>query len=132
MYSVSIDNFASGPEDLSSIPGRIIPKTIKIVLDTSLLNNQQYKVRMKGKVEYLQYFKVEFDVWAIWDLVFENLLYIYLRMLSTYIIIQCVFFQFFLRWRIFHIYWSPNHLSGNIFYIWLICYNPLICSLVSF
>ena len=30
--------------DLSSIPGRVIPKTLKMVLDTSLLNTQQYKV----------------------------------------------------------------------------------------
>ena len=29
---------------LGSIPGRIIPKTLKMVLDTSLLNIQQYKV----------------------------------------------------------------------------------------
>ena len=43
--------FANGPEDLSSIPGRVIPKNFKIVLDTSLLNTQQYKVRIKGKVE---------------------------------------------------------------------------------
>ena len=34
-----------------SIPGRIIPKTFKMVLDTFLLNTQQYKVRIKGKVE---------------------------------------------------------------------------------
>ena len=38
--------FANGPEDLGSIP-----KTLKMVLDTSLLNTQQYKVRIKGKVE---------------------------------------------------------------------------------
>ena len=31
--------------------GRVIPKTLKMVLDTSLLNAQQYKVRIKGKVE---------------------------------------------------------------------------------
>ena len=43
--------FANGPEDLGSIPGRVIPKTLKIVLDTSLLNTQQYKVSIKGKVE---------------------------------------------------------------------------------
>ena len=40
--------FANGP---GSIPGRVIPKTFKMVLDTSLLNSQQYKVRIKGKVE---------------------------------------------------------------------------------
>ena len=43
--------FANGPGDLGSIPGRVIQKTLKIVLDTSLLNTQQYKVRIKGKVE---------------------------------------------------------------------------------
>ena len=43
--------FANGPGDLGSIPGRVIPKTQKMVLDTSLLNTQHYKVRIKGKVE---------------------------------------------------------------------------------
>ena len=31
--------------------GWVIPKTQKMVLDASLLNTQQYKVRIKGKVE---------------------------------------------------------------------------------
>ena len=43
--------FANGLGDLGPIPGRVIPKTLKMVLDTSLLNTQQYKVRIKGKVE---------------------------------------------------------------------------------
>ena len=43
--------FANGPGDPGSIPGRIIPKTLKMVLDTSLLNTQQYKVHIEGKVE---------------------------------------------------------------------------------
>ena len=43
--------FANGLGDLGSIPGRVIPKTLKMVLDTSLLNTQQYKVRIKGKNE---------------------------------------------------------------------------------
>ena len=43
--------FANGPGDLGSILGRVIPKTEKMVLDTSLLNTQHYKVRIKGKVE---------------------------------------------------------------------------------
>ena len=41
-------------EDLGvrgSVPGSVIPKNFKMVLDTSLLNTQQYKVRIKGKVE---------------------------------------------------------------------------------
>ena len=32
-------------------PGRVIPKTQKIVLDTFLLNTQYYKVRIKGKLK---------------------------------------------------------------------------------
>ena len=34
-----------------SVPGWVIPKTQKMVLDASLLNTQHYKVRIKGKVE---------------------------------------------------------------------------------
>ena len=43
--------FANGPGDLGSIPGRVIPKTQKMVLDASLLNTQHYKVWIKGKVK---------------------------------------------------------------------------------
>ena len=43
--------FANGPGDLSSIAGRVIPKTLKMVLDTSLLNTKQYKVRIRSKEE---------------------------------------------------------------------------------
>ena len=43
--------FASGPGDWFSIPGQVIPKSQKIVLDTTLLSTQHYKLRIKGKVE---------------------------------------------------------------------------------
>ena len=43
--------FATDPGDLGSIPGRVIPNTQNVVLDTSLLNTQQYKVRILGKVK---------------------------------------------------------------------------------
>ena len=43
--------FTNDPGDLGSIPGCVIPKTLKMVLDTSLLNTRQYKVHIKGKVE---------------------------------------------------------------------------------
>ena len=43
--------FANGPWDLDSIPGRVIPKTLKMVLDATLLNTQHYKARIKGKME---------------------------------------------------------------------------------
>ena len=37
--------------DQGSIPGWVIPKTQKMVLDASLLNTQHYKVRIKGKAK---------------------------------------------------------------------------------
>ena len=43
--------FANGTGDLGSIPGPVISKTLNIVLDTSVLNTQQYKVRTDGNVE---------------------------------------------------------------------------------
>ena len=43
--------FTNGPRDQSSIPGRVIPKTQKMVLDATLLNTQHYRVRIKGKME---------------------------------------------------------------------------------
>ena len=43
--------FTNGPEDQDSIPGWVIPKTQKVVHDTSLLNTQHYKVHIKGKVK---------------------------------------------------------------------------------
>ena len=43
--------FANGLGDQGSIPGWVVPKTQKIVLDVALLNTQNYKVRVKGKVE---------------------------------------------------------------------------------
>ena len=43
--------YANDPGDVGLIPGRVIPKNLKTVLDTSLLNTQQYKVHIKGKVE---------------------------------------------------------------------------------
>ena len=43
--------FANGLVDQGSIPGRVIPKTKKMVLDIALLNTQHYKVEIKGKAE---------------------------------------------------------------------------------
>ncbi len=46
--------FANSPGGQGSIPGRVIPKTQKIVLDAALLNTQHHKVRIKGKVKVEQ------------------------------------------------------------------------------
>ena len=43
--------FAKGQGEWRSIPGQVIPKTKKMVLDSVLLNTQYYKVKIKGKVE---------------------------------------------------------------------------------
>ena len=43
--------FANGPWDRGSIPGQVIPKSQKTVLDAVLLNTQHNKLRIKGKVE---------------------------------------------------------------------------------
>ena len=51
VFGLVVRVFANGLGDLGSIPGRVIPKTLKMVLDTSLLNTKQYKIRIKGKVE---------------------------------------------------------------------------------
>ena len=43
--------FTNAPKDRVSIPGWVIPKFEKRVIDTSLLNTQHYEVRIKVKVE---------------------------------------------------------------------------------
>ena len=50
-YLIIVIYLHTVPGDPGSIPDRIIQKTLKMVLDTALLNTQQYKVRIKGKVE---------------------------------------------------------------------------------
>ena len=43
--------FANSPGDMGSTPGRVLPRALKMVLDTSSLNTQQYKVCIKDKVK---------------------------------------------------------------------------------
>ena len=38
--------FANSLKDLGSIPGQVIPKTQKIVLDAALVNTQHYKIQI--------------------------------------------------------------------------------------
>ena len=42
--------FANDPGDLGSIPGRVIPKTLKMVLDISLLNT--HNIRCISRVKW--------------------------------------------------------------------------------
>ena len=50
-FGLAVRLFTKGLGDRGSIPGRVIPKTQKLVIDPSLLNTQHYKVRIMGKVE---------------------------------------------------------------------------------
>ena len=43
--------FTYGLGDWGSIPGWVIPKTRKMVLNATLFNTQHYKVGIKGKVD---------------------------------------------------------------------------------
>ena len=47
----SVRVFANGPGNWGSIPDQVILKTQEMVLDTTLLNTQHYKVWTKSKVE---------------------------------------------------------------------------------
>ena len=49
-FGMMVRVFTNGPGDQGSIPGRVIPKTQKMVLDASLISIQHYKVKIKGKV----------------------------------------------------------------------------------
>ena len=43
--------FVNCLEDWGSIPGRVIPKALKMVLDAALLNTEHYQVKINSKVE---------------------------------------------------------------------------------
>ena len=60
--------FANGPGDQGSIPGRVIPKTQKMVLDATLLSTQHYKVRIKGKVEQSREWSGTLHYTSVWEL----------------------------------------------------------------
>ena len=57
--------FATGPGDRGSIPGRVIPKTQKMVLDAALLNTQHYHIYptppLGQDMTQAQFFKAEFN-----------------------------------------------------------------------
>ena len=58
--------FANGPGEQGSIPGRVIPKTQKMVLVGALLNTQHYKVRIKGKVEQSREWSSSLSYTSVW------------------------------------------------------------------
>ena len=54
--------------DRGSIPGRVIPKIQKMVLDASLLSTQHYKVRIKSKVEQSRELSGALRYTSVWQL----------------------------------------------------------------
>ena len=60
--------FANDPVELGSIPGRVIAKTLKMVLDSCLLNTQQYKEHIEGKVEQSREKSSTFPYTLVWQL----------------------------------------------------------------
>ena len=49
-FGLAVRVFANDPRDRDSTPGRVIPKTQKMVLHASVLNIQHYNVWIKGEV----------------------------------------------------------------------------------
>ena len=46
--------FTNGPGDRDSIPGGVITKTLKMVLDPALLGTKHYNIRIKCKMGEIQ------------------------------------------------------------------------------
>ena len=81
--------FANSSGGWGSIPGRVIPKSQKMLLEVALLNTQHYKVMIKGKVE-------QFRKWSI-ALPYTLVYYSFLTKVAsvTYIYILYVFYELF-------------------------------------
>ena len=96
--------FTNGPGDLGSIPGHVIPKTLKMVLDTPLLNIQQYKVRIKGKMEQSSERSslsvVAIEKGALWSLSTNVANFIYFTLLYIHIYIYIYTYMLY----IYHTY----------------------------
>ena len=58
--------FANGLGDQGSIPGRVIPKTQKMVLDAAFLNTKHYNVRIKDKVEQSKEWSSALPYTSVW------------------------------------------------------------------
>ena len=58
--------FADGPGDRGLIPGRVIPKTQKMVLDAALPSTQHYKPRIKSKVEQSREWSSALPYISVW------------------------------------------------------------------
>ena len=85
LFDLAVRVFANGPGDMGSIPGRVIPKTQKMVLDASLLNTQHYKVRIKGKVKYLGVVAIEKGAFGSPSTMVANFTYLFISNRNIYL-----------------------------------------------
>ena len=128
--------FTNGPRDWGSIPNRVKPKTQKMVLDTTLLNTQHDKVRIKGKVEQSRercsvlpytsmcsYWKGSFWIIPDWGC---QLYFLYMYIHTTYkgwysIKINQLWSLFFFYYIFFfYFYWTLIHQKLHIYIYFVI------------
>ena len=58
--------FANYPGDRGSIPGRVIPKTQRMVFDAALHHTPKDKVKIKGKVEQSREWSSTLPYSSVW------------------------------------------------------------------
>ena len=58
--------FGNGPDELGSIPGQVIPKTLKMVLDTALLSTQQYFYIIAEGFSLYYHFSLVISYHSVW------------------------------------------------------------------
>ena len=58
--------FTNSQGDWGSVPGWVIPKIQKMVLDAALLSTQHYKVSILGKVEQSREWSSAFPYTSVW------------------------------------------------------------------
>ena len=68
MFLIQISSrvLANGPGDQGSIPGRVIPKTQKMVFDATLFSTQHYKLRIESKAEQSREWSSAFSYTTVW------------------------------------------------------------------
>ena len=72
--------FSNGPGGQGSIPGHVMPKTLKMVLDTSLLNTQQLSSSVICFLTVLEFFLYPFEQLRV--LVFDYLAHLAIQMVD--------------------------------------------------
>ena len=124
--------FANGPGDQISIPGRVISKTQKIVLDANLLKTQHYKVRIKGKLDQSREWRSALLYTSVLQLLkteplgcpqlrSPNIIYIYIYIYISSVCV-CVYACVIYIYIYIYIYISTNIYVSMSIYIYIYIY----------